>query len=158
MLTYKAILGKLGENLPFNPEFKNVRNLNDLINPDTGKKMNNFRVFDIIAEKDGETYVFSAKARTKFNPSDGKLNRKYIHDLRLIEKAKKLLKKIGYDPDKIHYCFIMLPFEEEKDAVYYWGDLDLTKERNYISMTEESIATYKKYGIRTWEEVKTKYF
>lgn len=156
--TSTEILGYLGEDLPYNPEFKNVKNLNTLIQP-------NFPVFDLIAEKDDEIYVFSAKARNKFCPSgkkEGKLNGTYncITKSQLksktLETAKQLLKENGYDPTKIHYCFIVVPLEEEKDAIYYWDELDLSTNKTvYISMTEKSIATYKKYGIKTWEEVKT---
>jgi hypothetical protein len=60
----KQILGKIGEDIP-QSDFTDIKNLNDI--------KHNFPVFDIIAKKGDEIYVFSAKARKRYR-INGKIN------------------------------------------------------------------------------------
>ena len=112
----KENIGKIGEDIP-QSEFMDIKNLNDI--------KYNFPVFDIIAKKNDEIYVFSAKARKRYGV-DGKINSFYniLSGKNISRKYKKALvyfTEMGYNTDKIHYCFLVCPLEENNKCVYYWG-------------------------------------
>ena len=162
----KKILGKIGEDIP-ESEFTNIQNLNE--------RIHNFPVFDIIAYKDGEVYVFSAKAR-KLYSANGKINSRYniLYGKTVISrKYKKALdefKKMGLDINKIHYCFLLCPIEENKPCVYYWGEFTeinplcitsniINSGINYfgIPVSENYLMKYKIFGKHSWEYIMEKY-
>ncbi|QKF94795.1 hypothetical protein QKU48_gp1337 [Fadolivirus algeromassiliense] len=160
----KSQLGNIGEDCPPN-EFSNIKNLN--------MKYHNFPIFDLIAQKNGEYYVFSAKARhrydkqNKINPFYNLLTGKTLS--KKFRKALDLLKNMGYDIDTLHYCFLIVPIEENKDCVYYWDEFTSLKPecthmeilnkgitlRVYVS--DKHLATYKKFGVHEWQYIKDKY-
>jgi hypothetical protein len=162
----KKMLGEIGEDMP--PcEFTDIQNLNN-IKP-------NFPIFDIIARKNGEIYVFSAKARNRYG-ANGKLNPCYnILSggnilTRKYKKALEYLTEMGHDIDKIHYCFLVCPLEENKSCVYYWGEFTdinpLCTSANIVEnrisyfgvpVSDVCLAKYKILGKFEWEYVKEKY-
>ena len=162
----KKILGKIGEEITKN-EFTDIKNLNDI--------KHNFPVFDIIAKKDDEIYVFSAKARKRYG-ANGKINpcynilsgRKTIP--RKYKKALVSFIEMGHDINKIHYCFLVCPLEENKPCVYYWGEFTdinplcitpniIESKIPYfgIPVTDECLKKYKLFGNFDWEYIKEKY-
>jgi len=160
------ILGRIGEDLP-QSEFTDVKNLNDI--------KHNFPVFDIIAKKDGEVYVFSVKARKRYG-ANGKINPCYNilagskSISRKYTKALDAFKEMGYDINKIHYCFLVCPLEENKSCIYYWGEFTdinpLCNTKNIlenkipylgIPVSDENLKKYKLYGTYEWNYVKEKY-
>lgn len=162
----KQILGKIGEDMP-QSDFTNIMNLNNI--------KHNFPVFDIIAKKDDEIYVFSAKARKRYG-RNGKINPCYnilSGSKTISRKYKKALDaftKMGYDINKIHYCFLICPLEENKPCLYYWGEfIDINplcitvniieNKIPYfgIPVSDENLATYKLFGRCEWEYIKNKY-
>lgn len=162
------LLGKIGEDLPVTDEFSEVVNLNTI--------QHNFPFFDIIAKKNDEIYVFSVKAR-KRNGGNGKLNPCYhLHHgsdviARKFKKAADLLAKMGHDVAKIHYCFMVVPIEENTRCSYYWGELkdielDFTPENVVagrikflgIKVTNKHLATYNVYGHHDWATIVSKHF
>lgn len=162
----KNMLGRIGEDLP-QSEFTDIINLNEI--------KHNFPVFDIIAKKDGEVYVFSAKARKRYG-KNGKINPCYnilSRSKTISRKYKKALDnftEMGYDINKIHYCFLVCPLEEKKNCVYYWGEFtDINPEcittnilDNKISyfgipVSEKHLKNYKVLGTYDWETVKNRY-
>jgi len=162
----RNIIGKIGEDLPRN-EFSNISNLNEF--------KNNFPIFDIKAERDGEIYVFSAKARKRYG-ANGKINPCYniLYGKTMSKKYRKALiafEKMGYDIDKIHYCFLICPLEEKKSCVYYWGEFTdinplcskesiLENKISYfgVKVADKYLATYKVFGVCEWDYIKKKYF
>lgn len=162
----KKILGKIGEDVPQN-EFTDIKNLNDI--------KHNFPVFDIIAKKDGEIYVFSAKARKRYG-ANGKINPCYnilSGSKTISRKYKKALVsfiEMGYDINKIHYCFLICPLEENKTCNYYWGEFTdinpfcvtsniLENKIPYVGIpvSDECLKKYKLFGKYEWEYIKEKY-
>jgi hypothetical protein len=162
----KQILGKIGEDIP-QSDFTDIKNLNDI--------KHNFPVFDIIAKKGDEIYVFSAKARKRYR-INGKINPCYnilSGSKTISRKYKKALDaftEMGHDINKIHYCFLVCPLEENKTCMYYWGEftdinpLCITSNiiENKISylgvpVSDESLVKYKLFGKCEWEYVKEKY-
>lgn len=162
----KQILGKIGEDIP-QSEFTDIMNLNNI--------KHNFPVFDIIAKKDGEVYVFSAKARKRYG-ANGKINPCYnilSGSKTISRKYKKALDaftEMGHDINKIHYCFLVCPLEENKSCIYYWGEFTdinplcdtkqiLENKISYfgIPVSDECLKMYKVFGICEWDYIKTKY-
>jgi len=162
----KLMLGKIGENPP-QSEFTNIINLNI--------KKTNFPIFDLIATKDNEIYAFSAKARMRYS-SDLEnlyyniLTGGYENVSRKFRKALDLFTEMEYDINKIHYCFLICPFEENKDCVYYWGEFTdikehcsmaniLEKKIKFLSVpvSDKNLKNYKIYGIWNWEHIKNTY-
>jgi hypothetical protein len=159
------ILGKIGEDLPETCEFTEVLNLNTI--------QNNFPFFDILAKKNDEIYVFNVKARKRIG-QNGKLNPCYnigsSSISRKFKKALALLTKMGYDTSKIHYCFMVVPLEENTKCIYYWGELDdvypkfienvLAENIKFvgIKVSNSCLLKYKVYGHHDWETIKIKYF
>ena len=161
------IIGKIGEDLP-QSEFTDVKNLNEI--------KYNFPIFDFIAKKDGEVYVFSAKARKRYG-ANGKINREYNileggNEIisRKYKKALEAFTEMGHDIDKIHYCFLICPLEENKACYYYWGeftDIDplcnrkniLENKINYfgIPVSDECLIKYKIFGMFEWGYIEEKY-
>jgi hypothetical protein len=160
------ILGKIGEDVP-KSEFTDVKNLNDI--------KSNFPVFDIIAKKNNEIYVFSVKARKRYG-KDGKINPCYnilSGSKTISRKYKKALDAftdMGYDINAIHYCFLVCPLEENKDCIYYWGEFTdinplciteniLANKIHYfgIPMTYKHLIHYKVFGRYDWEYIRGKY-
>ena len=164
----KNIIGKIGEDLP-QSEFTDIQNLNNI--------KYNFPIFDIIGKKDEKVYVFSVKARKKYD-GNGKLNPKYNilsgknnTISRKYKKALDHLTDMGYDTTLIHYCFLITPLEENKNCVYYWGEFtDITPDCNTINIlnnnikyfgipvSDETLKKYKIYGVHNWQTIKDKYF
>ena len=155
----KQLLGKIGEDLP-QSEFTDIKNLNEI--------KHNFPVFDIIAKKDGEVYVFSVKARKRYG-ANGKINPCYnilSGSKTISRKYKKALDaftEMGHDIDKIHYCFLVCPLEENKPCIYYWGEFAdinplcirsniLQNKISYfgIPVSDECLKKYKLFGIHEW--------
>lgn len=114
LLTDKV--GKIGEDVPPS-EFTHIIDLNRI--------KHNFPVFDIMATKEDEIYVFSIKARKKYgkggklNPCYNVLSGKTIS--RKYKKALDLFTTMGHDIETIHYCFMIIPLEEDQSCIYYWG-------------------------------------
>jgi hypothetical protein len=162
----REIIGKIGEDIPQN-EFTDIKNLNDI--------KNKFPVFDIIAKKNGEIYVFSAKARKRYG-ANGKINSSYNILLgsktisRRYKKALDVFTEMGHDINKIHYCFLVCPLEENKSCIYYWGEftdinplcdtkqiLDGKIKNLSLKVSDECLKKYKLFGKWEWEYIKEKY-
>lgn len=160
------ILGRIGEDIP-SSEFTDVTNLNSI--------KHNFPVFDILAKKDDDVYVFSIKARKRYG-ANGKLNSCYniLYGsktmARRYKKALDAFTEMGHDISRIHYCFLVCPLEENKPCMYYWGEFTdinpLCIATNIlenkipffgIPVSEESLARYKLFGRYEWEYIKGKY-
>jgi hypothetical protein len=160
------ILGQIGEDIP-QSEFTDIKNLNSI--------KHNFPVFDLIAKKDDEVYVFSVKARKRYGAS-GKLNSCYnilYGSKTMARKYKKALDaftEIGHDINTIHYCFLVCPLEENKPCMYYWGEFTdinpLCIATNIlenkipffgIPVSNESLTKYKLFGRCEWEYIQEKY-
>ena len=42
---------------------------------------------------------------------------------------------MGYNINLIHYCFLIVPLEENKDCIYYWGEFtDINPDCNTINI------------------------
>jgi hypothetical protein len=162
----KVILGKIGEDIPTS-EFTDIKNLNDI--------KHNFPVFDIVARKDGEIYVFSSKARKRYG-ANGKINSRYniLYNSKTIsskyKKALDAFTEMGYDINSIHYCFLICPLEENKPCIYYWGEFTdinplcntkniLENKISYlgIPVSDECLTKYKQLGVCELDYVKGKY-
>jgi hypothetical protein len=158
----KCLLGQIGEDIP-DSEFRVICNLNAV--------KHNFPVFDILAEKNGEYYVFSVKARKKYG-MNGRINQCYNilagskTMSRKFGKALGYLREMGYDTNKIHYCFLVAPLEEGMLSTWYWGEFTeinaactseniLADKINYfgVPMGESHLKTYKVFGSKRWEEI-----
>jgi hypothetical protein len=131
-------------------------------------------VFDIMAKKDGEVYVFSIKARKKYgkgrklNPCYNVLSGKTIS--RKYKKALDLFTAMGHNIHTIHYCFMIVPLEKDKDCIYYWGEFTdinplcirtniLENKIPYfgIPVSDECLKKYKLFGMFEWGYIKEKY-
>ena len=77
---------------------------------------------------------------------------------------------MGHDINKIYYCFLVCPLEENKPCVYYWGEFTdinpLCITTNIIEnkiphlgipVTDECLKKYKLFGKYEWEYIKEKY-
>jgi hypothetical protein len=159
-------IGTIGEDLPPS-EFTDIINLNTL-HP-------NFPVFDHLAKKDNEYYVFSTKARKRLG-ADGKINGSYniLYNqstiFRKFKKAVELLKEHGYPVESLHYCFLVAPLSENCDCKYYWGEFcELKPECIYSNMIQGKnlnlavpvkdvdLEKYKLFGLHSWSYVRDKY-
>jgi hypothetical protein len=128
----------------------------------------------LVGEKNGETYVFSIKARKKrnnkgdINPSYNLLtNRKTLN--RRFETVISELTKHGYDVNNIHYCFLIAPIEENEKCVYYWEELTSIKpncldvvnkkvlETLRVYVSDEKLKTYNIFGEHEWKYIEDKY-
>ena len=168
-LVSKKLLGEIGESIQ-SSEFTNIKNLNELI-------QHNFPIFDLIADKDNEKYIFSVKARYKYG-MNGKLNHIYniLHNTSTstigskYKKAINLLKENGFDTDNLHYCFIVAPFEENKDCVYYYDEfININPEYNTlnildnkityfgVNMNDNNLKNYKIFGTHSWNYIQNKF-
>ncbi len=164
-LTRKSI-GIIGEDLP-SSEFTDIINLNTF--------HNNFPIFDHLAKKGDEIYVFSTKARKRLG-ADGKINKSYniLYNsstiARKFQKAIALLKEKGYTVETLHYCFLVAPITENCDCTYYWGEFqELKPECIYTNMMQgqglrlavpvddEDLKKYKVFGIRPWSYIAQNY-
>jgi hypothetical protein len=162
----RKILGKIGEDLP-QSDFKDIQNLNTI--------KDNFPIFDFIAKKDEEVYVFSAKARKRYG-ANGKINPSYnilYNSNSISRKFKKALDtftEMGYDTNKIHYCFLICPIEEEKNCIYYWGEfIDINPECSVkhilesciphlaVPVSDTCLSQYRIFGRWEWDYIKHKY-
>ena len=154
-------LGSIGEILP--DSVKLIKDLNQL--------KHNFPVFDVIISVDNELYVMSIKARKKFG-KNGKFNSQYNILTGSNKRARKfklaldLLIKFGYDIEKLNFGFIVAPFEENRDVIYYMGLLSdvnpLFSVSNclndscgniYVPVKDENLMNYKILGIHTWNKI-----
>lgn len=165
-LTRQAI-GVIGEDLPASHDFSDVINLNTW--------QTNFPIFDNLATLNGEVYVFSTKARKKYG-LNGKINSSYniLYNsdsiARKWKKAMDMFEARGYDIRKMHYCFLVAPLEEEKDAVYYWGELTSLNplcthdvilsggiKRVAVEISDSKLATYRVFGSHSWNYIRHKH-
>jgi hypothetical protein len=159
-------LGIIGEDLPVS-EFTDIINLNTL--------HHNFPIFDHLAKKDNEIYVFSTKARKRLG-ANGKMNASYniLYNSssiqRKFQKAVGLLKKYGYPVETIHYCFLVAPLEENCDCKYYWGEFcQIKPECIYSNMIQGNnlnlavpvkdtdLKNYSIFGTHPWSYIQGKY-
>lgn len=168
-LVNKQLLGEIGESIQ-SSEFTNIKNLNDLI-------QHNFPIFDLIADKGTEKYIFSVKARYKYG-QNGKINHIYniLHNTSTstvaskYKKAIDLLKNYGINTDNLHYCFIVAPFEENKDCIYYYDEfININPEYNTnnildnkisyfgVNMNDDNLKKYKIFGIHSWNYIQNKF-
>lgn len=164
----KIYLGNMGEDLP-SSEFSDILNLNTL--------HSNFPIFDHLAKKNNEVYVFSTKARKRIG-ANGKLNSSYniLYNSttigRKFKKAVELLKKHGYNPEVIHYCFLIAPMIENTDCKYYWGEFyEINPIHTYenmlnghegslrlaVKVKDSDLESYKVFGIHPWSYIQQKY-
>jgi len=156
MILDKQIIGNWGEEygikLLKKNGFTNIKDLNKVIH--------NFPVFDLLAQKNGDWYVFSSKTRNKYQPSDGKLNRQYNILQRAkskykLNKALELLKE-KFSIEGVKKYWIACPIDyKQKTQTFYFGNLEdikdwknLSKEDTYIGvkMNEEILKTYSVLG------------
>jgi hypothetical protein len=164
----RIYLGNMGEDLP-ESEFSEILNLNTL--------HHNFPIFDHLAKKNNEVYVFSTKARKRMG-ANGKLNSSYniLYNSstigRKFKQAVQLLKENGYTPETLHYCFLIAPMSENTDCKYYWGEFcEINPTSTYenmvngnerslrlaIKVKEEDLQTYKVFGVHPWSYIQQKY-
>ena len=166
LLLSKNTIAKIGEDMPLSEEFINVINLNTLCH--------NFPIFDIIAthKKDGQTYVFSAKARKKYG-QNGKINPSYniLSGKNIALKYKKaldLLETFGYFD--VHCCFLICPIQNGNNISYYYGKFTLInpKYTSYnilnneivfiaVSANSASLDKYAIFGTHEWSYINDKY-
>ena len=173
----EKIVAEIGEDLPFNEEFYDVHNLN--------KIKNNFPLFDFIAKRkiDNKYVLFSAKGRNAVDEY-GNINPRYNIlqktskdqnvSITILRKIKDVLKILQHnyviDIKNIEVGFIICPIEYGNDLKYYWGYFSDIKDnvniQNMIDGNCESLGvltssdklkSYKLFGIKYWEDVKTKY-
>ena len=126
-------------------------------------------LFDFVAERDGETYVFAACARRKYG-IHGKVNPTYhLFSGDYVESYKTALKQLvvmGHNLQQIHYCFLVCPIEEGVDCTYYWGEFTEINEawtwvnilhgrvaNLSVPMSKRRVAGYRVFGSWTWAEV-----
>ena len=153
----KEITGRIGEDLPRSDYFDGIVNLNTI--------KNNFPLFDHLAFHNGELYIFSTKARSRYG-SNGKMNTDYNilpnHSERKFKEACRLLKEHNYDISNAKLCFLIAPIENEKDIIYYWGEFSEIKQeympkRLRVSVRDTKLNSYKIFGKHTWEYIISKY-
>jgi len=117
----KKSLGELGELFEIKAlvdnDFESIKNLNDT-------KMN-FPFADLYAEKGGENYVISIKARNKFQQS-GKENTSYNLGRNAYLKAKKAESEYSANA-----YWMAIQFDELTYSVYF-GSLEGLEQRNSI--------------------------
>jgi hypothetical protein len=117
----KKSLGELGELFALkalvDQRFDRIRNLNDL-------KMNE-RFADIVAEKDGERFVISVKARNKYQVN-GKLNTRYNLGSNAYEKAKYAEEKYNAKA-----FWIAVQFDVSSFSIYF-GSIESLKKSKAI--------------------------
>lgn len=157
----KNIIAKIGEDVPSSEDFINVINLNTLCH--------NFPIFDIVAthKKDGQTYVFSAKARKKYG-QNGKINPSYniLSGKNIAQKYKKaldLLATFGYSD--VHCCFLICPIQNDYDIIYYYGYIKPRYISSYnndigflaVSTCPASLDKYAIFGTHEWSYINDKY-
>lgn len=156
------LVRKIGTSLPHCNTFPNIDKLSTI-----------FKVFNMVAEKNKELYVFKIVTRNKYN--DGGI---YNPSINLLSTANKknyqneiaLLKKT-YDTDKIHYCYIISQIEKDVDCIYYWGKFIELNEKYtteniisgnkmsvIISVSEKKLKDYKIFGKHSWKYLQKKYF
>lgn len=156
----KAVLGRIGEDLPTTSEFRILYNLN-ILKP-------NFPVFDILAEREGIHYAFSVKARKRYG-QNGKLNPCYNlltgGMARKFKKALDLFTEMGYDITTLRYGFLVAPLEEGQACTWYWGEFTDLKDgiytteailagaHRYVGVSMTDLSAYKVFGTRSWEEI-----
>jgi len=175
----EKIVAEIGEDLPFNDEFYDIHNLNNIYNTKS------FPLFDFIAKRkiDNKYVLFSAKGRNTFdengnrNPRYNILQKSSKDDnvsksiLRKINQALKLLQqKYVIDIKNIEVGFIICPIQYGIELKYYWGYFsDIKQNVNIQNMIDgnceslgvltspDKLKTYNLFGIKCWEDIKTKY-
>ena len=160
--TSKQIMGDWGESnaitLLENSGYTNIVDLNKVIK-------HNFPIFDILAEKDGKHFLFTVKARHKYQPSDGLINPQYN-----IISEKKSLHKLSKALEILHSHFNVTEFEmywitcpitlTESIQTFYIGRLDsiekwrrlINGENSYvgIKMKDKYLTNYIILGTALW--------
>jgi hypothetical protein len=81
-----------------------------------------------------------------------------------------LLHTLFYDIEKIHYCFLVVPLEENKECVYYWGEFTeintecvkeniLSNKIRYfgVPVSDNHLKKYKVFGTCAWSIIQEKY-
>ena len=157
MILDKQIIGNWGEKNGINLLKKN--GFTDVIN--LNKIVHNFPVFDVLAKKNNEWYVFSSKTRNKYHPINGKLNRQYNifangkNSKHKLNKANFILKeKCGVSEYKKYWIVCPIDYSTSMQTFYYGNLEDISqwdtfiKEDGYIGikMNEEILKTYSVLG------------
>jgi len=147
---------KVSETLLQQHGYNEVVNLN--------KVKHNFPVFDLLAQKDGNYYLFTIKARNKYNPSNGKLNRQY--NILVTKKSRYKLKRaldlveeiFKIKNPKLYWITSPIDYSTSLQSFYY-GELThlenwkkLEKEDTYIGvkMNDEVLKSYSILGESTF--------
>lgn len=86
---------------------------------------------------------------------------------RKFKKAIDILYNLGYDTNKIHYCFLVCPIQQNKPCIYYWGEFTEINPlcsrdniiNNYVSSlriptSDCDLKKYKIFGIHEWKYIK----
>ncbi len=156
MILDKQIIGNWGESngikLLKKNGFTNIIDLNEVVH--------NFPVFDLLAKKNEDWYVFSSKTRNKYQPSDGKLNRQYNilttkKSRYKLNKALTLLKeKFNINTVKKYWIACPIDYNYETQTFYY-GNLEDISDWKYlenrdtyigVKMNEDILKTYSILG------------
>lgn len=117
--------------------FIEVKNLNTI--------RANFPLFDLIAKKDGQYYLFTVKARNKMENSTGRVNPCYnICALKGSSqkraKSIELLKEIGYPEIQPEYHYwITCPIIPDTPWVFYWGTLTSNPKYDLLLQSDQYI-------------------
>ena len=111
----KKSLGELGELFGIkalvDAQFDKIRNLND--------DHMNTAFADLYAEKDGQKFVISVKARNKYQ-ANGKPNTRYNLGTDVYRKAEEIAKKYKAEP-----YWMAIQFDERSYSVYFGALTDL---------------------------------
>jgi hypothetical protein len=120
----KKSLGELGELFAIKAlvdnHYQKIVNLND-------KKMN-FPFADLYAEKEGKKFIFSVKARNKYQKNH-KLNAYYNLGSKAYEKAASAEKEYSAEPH-----WLVIQFDQFTYSIY-WGSLEELKGKNAIPIS-----------------------
>jgi len=130
-------LGNIGEELAkqvFEKNgFVNVRNLNE--------SRKNYAFADFYAERGGNKYVISVKARNKYEFGTGRLNGRYKLGAKCHEHAREAEK---INDASAAWLVISL---EEKTFSAYFGLLDSLRGSTGVAMTEDAIKQYERLAL-----------
>ena len=124
-------LGALGELLAIKAlvdnGFNNIRNLND--------QKRNFPYADLYAERDGQKYVISVKARNRYE-NNGRLNSRYKLGIDCESKAKKAELKFNAKA-----AWLAISIFDDFYSVYF-GTLERLPVKTGIPMSENHLQSY----------------
>jgi hypothetical protein len=117
--------------------FTEIKNLNTL--------RANFPLFDIIAKKDDQYYLFTVKARNKIENSTGRINPCYnICALKgsSLKRSKSIaiLKELGYPEITAEYHYwITCPIVPNQQWIFYWGSLNKNPKYELLQQSDQYI-------------------